>query len=130
VSGVPGNRRASRIGRAADDRLFVVVGVIEELETRRPLSGLVVRAFDRDLWLDDALGDAVTGADGRFEIRFETRRFSDLRELRPDLYLEVYDTHGSRRLHTTADTIRWNAALREEFRLLLPARVLAAPARA
>ena len=85
------------------------------------LSELVVRAFDKDLLFDDALGYASTGPDGRFTIRFQSERFRDVRELRPDLFLRIYDPSGVRMLHETTDAVRWNAALREDYRVRIPA---------
>ncbi len=112
----------------ADDRArrssFLVAGVVEEEETGRPLSHLIVRAFDRDLVFDDKLGFATTDDDGRFEIRFGVDRFRDVWETRPDLYLRIYDKSGSRLLHETTDAIRWNASPSEHYRILVPARAL------
>lgn len=99
-------------------------GVVEEQETGRPLAELVVRAFDKDLLADDALGYASTDADGRFEIHFQTERFRDFREERPDLYLRVFDRNGTRLLLDTSDAIRRDAKLTEEYRLRIPARAL------
>ncbi len=112
----------------ADDRArkssFLVAGVVEEEETGRPLPHLIVRAFDRDLVVDDKLGYATTDDDGRFEIRFGVDHFRDLWETRPDLYLRIYDKSGSRLLHETTDAIRWNASSSEHYRILVPARAL------
>ena len=110
-------------------RTFVVRGVVEELESGRPLAELVVRAFDKDLILDDSLGYASTDAAGRFAIRFDTSRFQDFREQRPDLFLRVFDRNGTRLLLETSDAIRWDAKLVEEYRLRIPARLLRPGAR-
>jgi hypothetical protein len=104
--------------------VFQISGTVEEQETGRPLAGLIVRAFDRDLLFDDKVGFATTDRDGRFEIRFRTEDFSDLRESRPDLYLRVYDTEGTGLLYETTDAIRWNASADEHYRLRIPARSL------
>ena len=111
-------------GPRAPNRTFVVRGVVEELETGRPLAELVVRAFDKDLLLDDSLGYTNTDADGRFEIRFESDRFRDFREERPDLFLRLFDKNGTRLLLETSDAIRRDAKLTEEYRLRVPARAL------
>ncbi len=112
----------------ADERArassFLVEGVVEEEETGRPLSDLIVRAFDRDRVFDDTLGYATTDDGGRFEIRFGVDRFRDLWETRPDLYLRIFDKSGYRLLHETTDAIRWNASPSEHYQILLPARVL------
>jgi hypothetical protein len=102
----------------------VVFGTVEEEETGRPLPDLVVRAFDRDLLLDDKVGFTSTDDDGRFEIRFGPEDFRDLWEARPDLYLRIYDRAGVRLLHETTDAIRWNASPSERYRIRVPARAL------
>jgi hypothetical protein len=114
---------------ATDERTFVVRGVVEELETGRPLAELVVRAFDKDLLVDDALGYASSDAAGRFEIRFGTHGFRDLREERPDLFLRLFDPSGTRLLLETSDAVRRDAKLVEEYRLRVPARALGRGAR-
>jgi hypothetical protein len=107
-----------------DQDIFRVIGTIEEEETGRPLANLVVRAFDRDLIFDDKVGFATTDDDGRFEIRFSRKDFSDVSESQPDLYLRIYDASGSREIHQTTDAIRWNASPSERYRLRIPARAL------
>jgi hypothetical protein len=104
---------------------FRIFGLIEELETGRPLPNLVIRAFDRDLIFDDKLGYTNTDDDGRFEIRFGTDRFRDLFESKPDLYLRIYDRDGIRLIHETSDAIRWNASKSEKYRIQIPASALA-----
>jgi hypothetical protein len=103
---------------------FLVSGRVEELETRRPLFELVVRAFDRDLFADDLLGWACTGPDGRFAICFDRARFRELTETRPDLYLRVYDRLGSRVLYDGVGVVRQRARLREDFLIRIAAREL------
>ena len=103
---------------------FRVLGTIEEEETGRPLADLIVRAFDRDLILDDKVGYATTDSDGRFEIRFNREDFRDVGESRPDLYLRIFDRSGIREIHQTTDAIRWNASPTERYRLRIPARAL------
>jgi len=103
---------------------FRIVGFVREAETGRPLSNLIVRAFDRDLILDDKLGNAVTDGDGRFEIRYGLEHFRDLLEARPDLYLRVLDRAGVRVLHETSGATRRNASDSETYEIEIPARVL------
>jgi hypothetical protein len=80
---------------------FRVQGTVKESETGRPLSGHIVRAFDKDLLFDDDLGLAITDEQGRFLIQFTEDAFRDFMELSPDLYLRVYDSTGERLLHQT-----------------------------
>jgi len=110
--------------RGDDPRAFRIFGVIEELETGRPLADLVVRAFDRDLIFDDKLGYTNTDEEGRFEIRFGTSRFRDLFERKPDIYLRIFDRDGIRLLHETTDAIRWNASKSERYRIQIPGSAL------
>ena len=51
---------------------------MEVQETRRPVEGLLVSAFDKDLAFDDHLGVAVTDSEGRFVIRFTEDQFQDI----------------------------------------------------
>jgi hypothetical protein len=110
--------------RRDDPREFRIFGLVEEAETGRPLTNLVVRAFDRDLIFDDKIGYTNTDGDGRFEICFGKERFRELFETRPDLYLRIYDRTGVHLLHETTDAIRWKASKNEEYRIQIPARAL------
>ena len=81
---------------------FAVAGQIARPDGS-PLSGLSVRAFDKDLpslrarGLDEQkLGEAVTDAEGRYRIAFTGQDFrqGEVRrrgKLRPDLFIRVYD---------------------------------------
>lgn len=68
-----------------------------------PLGGVKVRVYDKDTFVDDFLGEAVTGADGKFRVEFTqadyTPPFSP-GEGRPDIYLKLEDQGG--RTHKTA----------------------------
>lgn len=92
-----------------------VFGTVVEDETGLPLQGLRVRAFDKDLLFDDRLGDAVTGADGRFEINYTEAHFRDFNETEPDVYIRVYDPAGEKLLYSTESAIRWNSLVHEQF---------------
>ena len=96
---------------------FKVQGTVEEAETGRPLSGHIVRAFDKDLLFDDDLGLAITDEQGRFLIQFTEDAFRDFMELSPDLYLRVYDSTGERLLHQTP--IHRDPVSYENFRILI-----------
>jgi carotenoid cleavage dioxygenase len=98
-------------------RRFRVEGVIREQGSGRPLSNLTVRAFDKDLINDDHLGDAVTDANGRFEIHFTDEAFKDAIETRPDIYLSVFEHGGGEPLHDTSYAIRKNASQEEYFEI-------------
>jgi class 3 adenylate cyclase len=92
----------------AGEGRFRISGVLRERETGRALPGLLVRAFDQDLLFDDRLGEAISDAEGTFEIRF-TEDLIGAFEKRPDIYLRVFDASGSRELATTAQSVRRDA---------------------
>jgi hypothetical protein len=95
--------------------VFVVRGSIRDAETDAGLSGLFVKAYDKDLLFDDLMGTAFTAQDGRFEIISGATDFRDFFEKHPDIYLKVYAADRLSLLHTTRKGIRWNAASPVEF---------------
>lgn len=99
---------------------FIIRGIVYEQETRRPLPNLIVRAYDKDLLYDDLLGDTITDESGRFEIRYTESDFKELFEKRPDIYFRVYDSSRKRVIHTTVDSVRWNAGKEEFFEIGIP----------
>ena len=99
---------------------YRVSGVVVEEESGKPLLDVVVRAYDKDVALDDFLGETRTDADGRFSIVFTQVQFQDVFEQRPDLYLELFDASGTRLVATTRDTIRRNAGVEERYAIAIP----------
>jgi hypothetical protein len=97
-----------------------VIGTVVEEESGRPLEGLLVRAYDQDLVVDDHLGDTRTDAAGRFEISYSEVQYRDLQETLPDLYLRVFDATGKRLVHTTEKAVRKNALVLERFDIRIP----------
>lgn len=122
----PPQRQAAQPAPLADPGpgRFVLSGVVRERESGRPLAGLLVRAFDKDLMSDDYLGSATTDAEGRYEVRFAAEAFQDLFERRPDLFVRVYDAAG-REVASTQDAVRWNAGAVERVDLAVPSARLA-----
>jgi carotenoid cleavage dioxygenase len=104
-----------------------ILGSVVEEESGRPLEGLLVRAFDKDLIRDDHLGDTHTNAAGEFEISYSEVQFRDLNETLPDLYLRIFDAGGTRLLHSTEDAVRANAKVLERFEIRIPRAKLGGP---
>jgi len=100
-------------------------GTVTEEESGRPLAGLLVRAYDKDLFKDDHLGDCVTGAAGEFQIQYTEAQYRDLHETLPDLYVRIYDAGGKRLLLSTEKQVRKNALVVERFELRIPKAKLA-----
>ena len=106
---------------------FRIDGVVREAGSGRPLPGLLVRAFDKDLLKDDFLGECETDAEGRFTIHFTDADFKDVVESQPDLYLCVFEPGASRPILNTA--VRDNATPSEYFEVEVPPAELRAALR-
>ncbi|MEP6610274.1 MAG: hypothetical protein ABJA76_00265 [Mucilaginibacter sp.] len=55
--------------------IWVVCGIVTDCETRKPISGVRVFAYDVDLIQDDTLGDSYTDANGKFTIIYPGDNF-------------------------------------------------------
>ena len=102
-----------------------ILGTVVEEESGKPLEGLLVRAYDKDLIVDDHLGDTRTDAAGSFEISYSEAQYRDLNETLPDLYLRIFDASGKRLVHSTEDAVRSNAKVSERFDIRIPRAKLA-----
>jgi hypothetical protein len=104
-----------------------VIGKVVDEESGKPLAGLQVRAFDKDLLFDDKLGLAVTDAAGEFRINYSQLDFSSFlaTEASPELYLRVYDATGKRLLWTSEKAIRKDPQVEERYDIKIPKAKLA-----
>jgi len=102
-----------------------VIGTVVEKETARPLAGLQVRAFDRDLLIDDKLGVAVTDSAGAFRIDYGNVNFSHGLETTPELYVKVFDASGKKLLFTSKKSIRKEPQVEERYDIAIPKVTLA-----
>ncbi|HLT90396.1 MAG TPA: hypothetical protein VKZ85_05555 [Woeseiaceae bacterium] len=97
-----------------------VIGTIVEDESGKPLSGLRVRAYDKDLVFDDDLGEATTDAEGNFEIDYMEAQYRDINETQPDVYVRVFDASGTKLLYSTEKAVRRSAQVTEHFDIRIP----------
>jgi len=99
---------------------YRAAGVVREAGTGRALEGLIVRVWDKDTFVDDALGRATTDAAGRFEVRFTADVFQGVFDSAPDLYVQVLDPSGEGELFSTRSAVRRNAGRDSWFELEIP----------
>lgn len=76
---------------------WTICGRVVECDSKAPLAGMTVRAFDADWLGDDWLGSAVTDGAGRFRIDYTGAAFRkflgpfNVTGSGPDLYFKVFD---------------------------------------
>ena len=94
-----------------------VIGNVVEEESGKPLQGLQVRAFDKDLIFDDKLGVSITDEKGWFRIDYSQLDFSSIfsTETMPELYVRVYDAKGKKLLWTSEKSIRKDPQVEERY---------------
>ena len=99
-----------------------LVGTIVEEESGKPLAGLQVRGFDKDILFDDKLGIAITDAAGAFRINYSALDFSSAlgTETTPELYIRVFDASGKKLLYTSEKAIRKYPQVEERFDIKIP----------
>jgi len=100
--------------------MLKVTGRVYVQETGQGLEGMHVKAVDKDLFFDDVLGTAVTDSDGRYEVTYEKKDFSELFERKPDLYIVVRDPKSRRIVYSSEDHVRWDAGAHESIDVPIP----------
>lgn len=108
--------------------MLKITGRVYVQETGKGLPGLSVKAVDRDLQLDDAVKEAVTDKEGRFEITYDKRESARLFEKAPDLYIVVRDARSRRIIYSSEDSLRSNAGTEENIDVPVPQSALDAAA--
>ena len=104
-----------------------VIGTVVEEESGKPLAGLQVRAFDKDILFDDKLGVSITDATGSFRINYSQLDFSSFlgTETTPELYIRIYDATGKKLLFTSEKAIRNEPQVEERYDIKIPKAKLA-----
>lgn len=104
-----------------------VIGTVVEEESGKPLEGLQVRAFDKDILFDDKLGISTTDATGAFRINYSQLDFSSLlgTETSPELYIRIFDATGKKLLYTSEKAIRKDVQVEERYDIKIPKAKLA-----
>jgi hypothetical protein len=79
-------------GRKMKDYKEVVRGRIVARDGSTPVKGARVEVYDKDMLVNDHLGQATTDGEGRFRVGFLWSDFKDgVFEDRPDIFLEVHN---------------------------------------
>lgn len=91
--------RERGLGLTPVNASFVVEGHVTG-PLGKPVPGLTVTAYDRDMRSRETLGTARTAADGRYMIHYAVDTFSRAEARRADLEIEIADYKG-RVIHTT-----------------------------
>jgi len=108
---------------------FIIAGIVREEESKRPIPGLLVCAFDKDQFFSDLLGNEITDSNGKFSMCYEGNDFQELFEKQPDIYLDIFDSATARRdpdrarnkpIYTTQRHVRFKAGCREFFGIEIP----------
>lgn len=104
---------------------FKITGMIRV--EGKGIPDLLIMGFDKDLLFDDFLGKAITDKDGRFNIEYSESDFSDIFEKKPDVYIKIKSSDGSRTIFTTEEFVRFSANKEEHFVIDIPREVWEAP---
>lgn len=99
-----------------------VIGKVVD-DSGKPLAGLQVRAFDKDLVFDDKLGTTTTNAAGEFRIDYTEAQYTMVAD-DPDLYIRIFDTTGQKLLFTSEKAIRRSKNVEEHYDVTIPAAKL------
>lgn len=99
--------------------IFRITAQVVVKESRMPLPGLVVKAYDKDLLFDDLLGSATSDWEGNLEIVCEGADFQELFDKNPDIYLRVMDADWSE-MFSTEDKVRFASGQTEHFLVEIP----------
>lgn len=89
---------------------YSVSGRITDYQTAAPLNGLKVRAYDKDFFRQQLLGESRTDENGNYEIRFSRSDFSGpliKLERHPDIFIVVSENGDE--LYSTASSVVVNA---------------------
>lgn len=109
--------RPVRPRQPAEPVVFKVSGQVLSSE-RKPVSGVLVRIYDKDRKFDDLLGAALTNRKGEWSARYRFQDFSE-GESSADLFFVVLDA-DEQELLSTANQVKFNADHETTVTLTLP----------
>lgn len=77
-----------------EEETFTVSGEVTR-SNGEPATGVVVRAYDRDLRSQELLGEATTGETGEYEITYTSDQFRRAEKKRADLVMSAFNEAGT-----------------------------------
>lgn len=89
---------------------YSIGGRITDYQSATPLSGLKVRAYDKDFFREQVLGESATDENGNYQIRFSRNDFSGpliKLERHPDIFIVIYDNGNE--IYSTSNSVIVNA---------------------
>ncbi|MFX1295983.1 MAG: hypothetical protein ACFFD2_14180 [Promethearchaeota archaeon] len=104
---------------------YTIFGKITNKETGNGIAGLRVQAWDKDKgYVDDYLGEIITGENGEFVIEYTEDAFDQFRiDEKPDIYLLVTNLNGAI-IYSTEDKVRYEAGKDEIFNIQISKELL------
>jgi len=86
----------------------------------RPLSNLIVQAFDRDMRSEELLGECITDRKGKYEITWSHSQLSGRGKKEADLAMKVFTLEKKTLLfESDVGSVRFNASSREEINITI-----------
>ena len=74
-----------------EDKRYQIKGQIIDITSQMGIPGLRIEAWDKDLLIDDFLGETSTTEDGWFRLLFKETYYQEIFfDRRPDIYFRVF----------------------------------------
>ena len=94
------------------DKAYQIKGVVLSRLTKKPLAGIKIEAWDKDLIFDDLLGSSITDRAGLFSLNFKEHYYRELFERKPDVYFKAF--YRGELIASTEDSVLWGLSKAEE----------------
>jgi hypothetical protein len=88
-------------------KMFRINGKVVDRKTKQGVAGLKVKAWDKNLVVNDLVGSTTTDEKGAFRIEFAESYFKELFfDRKPDLFFKVF--HDKTLIKSTEDSVLFN----------------------
>ncbi len=90
-------------------KAYTINGTVTDKQTGAGIPNLTVEAWDKDLVIDDLLGNTTTDDDGQFSLSFGKAHYSEIcLDRKPDVYFKVF--REGTLVASTEDSVLWNVS--------------------